>query len=127
RKRGRPPGKKNGVMAPPVGPPMSNKKSAEGGKLVQCTRCLKQFNPAWRATPASDPSSEATCAVKHPYKDLPSGLEVLSPARRKARAQQENPVSRMKPALLKRIRTRKTVAGGHWPLLRKCLWKKTRT
>ncbi|CAZ81795.1 unnamed protein product [Tuber melanosporum] len=71
-------------VAPPQPPPTSAKRNqADAGKLLQCTRCLKYFNPTWRATPASDPSSEATCAVKHPFKDFPSGLEVVAPARRK--------------------------------------------
>ncbi|RPB03208.1 hypothetical protein L873DRAFT_289323 [Choiromyces venosus 120613-1] len=71
-------------VAPQHPPPTSAKRNqADVGKLLQCTRCLKYFNPTWRATPASDPSSEATCAVKHPYKDFPSGLEVVTPARRK--------------------------------------------
>lgn len=52
-------------------------------KLVNCTRCLKPFNPTWRATPASDPSSEATCAVKHPYKGFEAGLEAVTLPRRK--------------------------------------------
>lgn len=51
--------------------------------MQTCTRCLKAFNPAWRPTPASDPSSEATCAVRHPYPDFASGLVVSLPARKR--------------------------------------------
>ncbi|KAL7267282.1 hypothetical protein RUND412_010139 [Rhizina undulata] len=67
--------------APP--PPTSSKKKVDPDKMMTCTRCLKPFSPAWRATGASDPSSPGTCAVQHPYKDFASGLEVIAPARRK--------------------------------------------
>lgn len=50
---------------------------------MTCTRCLKEFNPTWRATPASDPSSEATCAVKHAFKTFETGLEAVTLPRRK--------------------------------------------
>ncbi|KAH8144831.1 uncharacterized protein LAJ45_11168 [Morchella importuna] len=102
KKRGRPPGKKakmnDGTSAPqlqqqqPLIPPAQipapvilgptrGKNAAD--KLVQCTRCLKDFNPTWRATPASDPSSEATCAVKHQFKTFEQGLEAVTLPRRK--------------------------------------------
>lgn len=68
-----------GMLAPQ--PSVRTKNTAD--KLVSCTRCLKPFNPTWRATPASDPSSEATCAVKHPYKGFEAGLDTVTLPRRK--------------------------------------------
>lgn len=69
-------------MSAPV-PPLSVRGKNVADKLLSCTRCLKAFNPTWRATPASDPSSEATCAVKHPYKGFETGLEAVTLPRRK--------------------------------------------
>lgn len=69
-------------MSAPV-PPLTMRGKNAADKLVSCTRCLKAFNPTWRATPASDPSSEATCAVKHPYKGFEAGLEAVTLPRRK--------------------------------------------
>lgn len=69
-------------MSVPV-PPLSVRGRNVADKLLSCTRCLKAFNPTWRATPASDPSSEATCAVKHPYKGFETGLEAVTLPRRK--------------------------------------------
>jgi hypothetical protein len=100
RKRGRPPTKNKppqtpipagtlqpapgpaGGMGPPASAVTSSRK--ENKDVMQtCTRCLKPFNPAWRPTPASDPSSEATCAVRHPYPDFHSGLVVSLPTRKR--------------------------------------------
>lgn len=64
-------------------PPLGVRGKNVVDKLLSCTRCLKAFNPTWRATPASDPSSEATCAVKHPYKGFETGLEAVTLPRRK--------------------------------------------
>jgi hypothetical protein len=69
------------IPAPVILGPTRGKNAAD--KLVQCTRCLKDFNPTWRATPASDPSSEATCAVKHQFKTFEQGLEAVTLPRRK--------------------------------------------
>ncbi|KAA8904810.1 hypothetical protein FN846DRAFT_20178 [Sphaerosporella brunnea] len=99
RKRGRPPTKNKppqvstgaGSIQPapaPVnsmGPPVITVIPSRKDKDVMqtCTRCLKPFNPAWRPTPASDPSSEATCAVRHPYPDFQTGLVVSLPTRKR--------------------------------------------
>ncbi|KAF8252401.1 hypothetical protein K440DRAFT_658200 [Wilcoxina mikolae CBS 423.85] len=95
RKRGRPSTKKNVAPAqitaaaqPPnatMGPPLITVIPSRKDKdtIQTCTRCLKPFNPSWRPTPASDPSSETTCAVRHPYPDFASGLVVsLQPRKR---------------------------------------------
>ncbi|KAF8540009.1 hypothetical protein BDD12DRAFT_804892 [Trichophaea hybrida] len=95
RKRGRPSTKKNVASAqitaaaqPPnatMGPPLITVIPSRKDKdaIQTCTRCLKPFNPSWRPTPASDPSSETTCAVRHPYPDFASGLVVsLQPRKR---------------------------------------------
>jgi hypothetical protein len=105
RKRGRPSSKKpveldcgtaglatlraippvNNSFGTAMGPPLITVIPARKDKdaVQTCTRCLKPFNPGSRPTPASDPSSEATCAVRHPYPDFASGLVVSLPARKR--------------------------------------------